>query len=144
MAGLVAYGAVGPSSQLFGPYRSKGKRGMRSIALTFDDGPSESTPQLLDFLARERVAATFFQCGVNVARLPQIAREVVAHAHQLGNHTYSHPLLALKTPGFIDSEFDRAQRVIEDETAVTPAILRPPFGVRWFGMRAGSKAAAAC
>jgi peptidoglycan/xylan/chitin deacetylase (PgdA/CDA1 family) len=139
VAGLAAYGAVGPSSQLFGPYRSKGKSGTRSIALTFDDGPSESTPELLDFLARERVTATFFQCGMNVARLPQIAREVVAHEHQLGNHTYSHPLLAMKSRGSIDSEFGRTQTVIADETGVTPAILRPPFGVRWLGMRAVQK-----
>ena len=76
LAGLAAYGAVGPSSQLFGPYRSKGDPRSEAIALTFDDGPSESTPMLLDYLESEHVPATFFQCGMNVARLPNIARQV--------------------------------------------------------------------
>lgn len=135
LAGVTAYGAVGPSSQLFGPYRSRGDKHSKSIALTFDDGPSESTPKLLDYLEREQVPATFFQCGMNVARLPRIAREVAERGHQIGNHTYSHPLLAMKRPAFINREFSEAQSIIEDETGMKPAILRPPFGVRWLGMR---------
>lgn len=134
-AGLAAYGAVGPSSQLFGPYQSRGDGRRRSIALTFDDGPSESTPILLDYLEREQVPATFFQCGMNVARLPRIARDVADRGHQIGNHTYSHPLLAIKPPAFIAREFGEAQTIIENETGVRPTVLRPPFGVRWLGMR---------
>ena len=50
------------SSQFFGPsvYRGPGHR--RSIALTFDDGPSEGTLPLLEYLAKEQVTCTFFQC----------------------------------------------------------------------------------
>lgn len=135
LASLAAYGAVGPSSQLFGPYRSRGDGRRRSIALTFDDGPSESTPMLLEYLDREQVPATFFQCGMNVARLPDIARDVAGRGHQIGNHTYSHPLLALKPPGFLAREFVEAQTIIENETGVRPTVLRPPYGVRWLGMR---------
>jgi peptidoglycan-N-acetylglucosamine deacetylase len=134
-AALAAYGAVGRSSQIFGPYRSHGSAQTRGIALTFDDGPSESTPWLLEYLNREQVLATFFQCGMNVARLPRIAREVAERGHQIGNHTYSHPLLAMKLPAFIDREFSEAQSIIESETGVAPLILRPPYGVRWLGMR---------
>jgi peptidoglycan/xylan/chitin deacetylase (PgdA/CDA1 family) len=139
LAGLAAYGAVGPSSQLFGPYRSKGDPRNEAIALTFDDGPSESTPILLDYLESQHVPATFFQCGMNVAHLPNIARQVAERGHQIGNHTYSHPLLAMKMPAFIDHEFGQAQTIIEQETGVTPTILRPPFGVRWLGMRRPQK-----
>lgn len=134
-AAAAGYGAVGRSSQLFGPYRSKGSAQSRSVALTFDDGPSESTPLLLDYLDREQVTATFFQCGMNVRRLPRIAREVVERGHQIGNHTYSHPLLAMKLPAFIDREFSEAQSIIESETGTPPTVLRPPYGVRWLGMR---------
>jgi peptidoglycan/xylan/chitin deacetylase (PgdA/CDA1 family) len=134
VSAALAYGSVSKSSQFFGPsvYRGPGHR--RSIALTFDDGPSESTLPLLEYLEKERITATFFQCGMNVRRLPSIAGEVVANGHQLGNHTYSHPKLPFKSQARIDQEFTRAQRIIQSETGFTPMLLRAPYGYRWFGM----------
>jgi peptidoglycan-N-acetylglucosamine deacetylase len=135
-AATVAYGIAGKSSQLFSPsvYRGPGTR--RSIALTFDDGPSEGTLPLLEYLDKRGVKATFFECGTNLKRLPHVARQVVAAGHQLGNHTWSHPRLYLKTSSFIDREFADTQTILENETGVTPKLLRPPYGFRWFGMRA--------
>jgi peptidoglycan-N-acetylglucosamine deacetylase len=138
-AGIAAYGAVGRSSQLFGPYVNKGAGTHRSVALTFDDGPSEGTLALLDYLAEQSVVATFFQCGMNVQRLPSVARRVLEGGHEIGNHTRSHPLLPLKSASFIDREFSQAQAIIEHEVGVVPVLLRPPFGVRWIGMRAVQK-----
>src|SRR4051812_25131475 len=88
--GAAAYAVRGRSSHVFGPsvYRGQGTR--RSIALTFDDGPSPGSLQLLDYFAREGVKATFFQCGVNVLRHPDISRTVSEAGHEIGNHTYSH------------------------------------------------------
>jgi peptidoglycan/xylan/chitin deacetylase (PgdA/CDA1 family) len=131
-----AYGSVSKSSQLFGPsvYRGPGRR--RTIGLTFDDGPSEGTLALLDYLAEQKVWATFFMCGMNVKRLPHIAGRVVAAGHQIGNHTYSHPNLTFKSCEFIDREVTQAQKIIQFETGITPMVLRPPFGYRWTGMRA--------
>jgi peptidoglycan-N-acetylglucosamine deacetylase len=130
-----AYGSASKSSQLFGPsiYRGPGRR--RTVALTFDDGPSEGTLRLLELLHRENVFATFFLCGMNVRRLPSIAGQVAAAGHQIGNHTYSHPRLPLKPRGVIEQEFTQAQRIIMAETGMTPMILRPPYGLRWAGMR---------
>ena len=130
-----AYGSVSKSSQLFGPsvYRGPGRR--RSIALTFDDGPSEGTLPLLDYLDSEGIRATFFECGMNVRRLPHIAGRVAAAGHQLGNHTYSHPKLPFKSIDFIDWEFTEAQKIINFETGVAPMLLRAPYGYRWVGMR---------
>src|ERR1700736_6291038 len=116
VSATVAYGSISKSSQLFGPSVYRGPACRRSIALTFDDGPSESTLQLLEYLAKEKVYATFFQCGMNVRRLPQIAGAVSAHGHQLGNHTYSHPKLPFKSRDFIDQEFTKTQRIIYSET----------------------------
>lgn len=132
---VLTYGSVSKSSQLFGPsvYRGPGRR--RSIALTFDDGPSEGTLPLLEYLGREKVFATFFQCGMNVRRLPRIAGEVAAAGHQLGNHTYSHPRLIFKSRKFIEREFAEAQEIIHAETGFTPIVMRPPYGFRWLGMR---------
>jgi len=123
------------SSQLFGPSVFHGCRDRRSIALTFDDGPSESTQDLLEYLDKEKVTATFFLCGMNVKRLPRVAGEVVAAGHQIGNHTYSHPHLPMKSKHFIEQEFTNAQRIIMAELGLTPMIMRPPYGLRWVGMR---------
>ena len=135
ISAAAAYGSVGKSSQLFGPsvYRGPGRR--KSIALTFDDGPSESTQDLLDYLASENAFCTFFQCGMNVRRLPHIAGKVAAAGHQIGNHTYSHPRLPFKSREFIEFEFSEAQRIIAFETGITPMLLRAPYGFRWVGMR---------
>jgi peptidoglycan-N-acetylglucosamine deacetylase len=135
VSAAAAYGSVSRSSQLFGPsvYRGPGRR--RTIALTFDDGPSEGTLPLLEYLEKEGVWATFFQCGMNVRRLPHIAGQVAAAGHQLGNHTYSHPRLTFKSRDFIDREFSEAQKIIQFETGIAPMLLRPPYGYRWVGMR---------
>jgi peptidoglycan/xylan/chitin deacetylase (PgdA/CDA1 family) len=130
----LAHASSWKSSQVFGPGVYRGPANRRSIALTFDDGPSEGTSELLEYLDQEDVKATFFQCGLNVRRRPAIAGQVAAAGHQLGNHTYSHPLLPLKTPAFIDREFTAAQEVIVGETGVTPMLLRAPYGLRWYGM----------
>jgi peptidoglycan/xylan/chitin deacetylase (PgdA/CDA1 family) len=136
LSAAAAYGSVAKSSQLFGPTVFRGSGRERAIALTFDDGPSEGTLQLLDYLHREQVYCTFFQCGMNVRRLPQIAGAVAGFGHQLGNHSYSHPKLPFKSRAFIDREFTEAQKIISFETGLTPMVMRPPYGFRWPGMRA--------
>ena len=136
ISAAAAYGSISKSSQLFGPTVYKGPGRQRTVALTFDDGPSEGTMPLLEYLHREQVWATFFQCGMNVKRLPQIAGEVAAAGHQLGNHSYSHPKLLFKSTRFIEHEFTEAQKIITFETGLAPIVLRPPYGFRWAGMRA--------
>src|SRR5262249_56109780 len=84
---FLAWAVRGKSSAVFAPSIWRGPRDRRAIALTFDDGPSESTPEILDLLASHGAAATFFVCGANVQRLPAIARPIAAPAPQLANHT---------------------------------------------------------
>src|SRR5215472_781176 len=92
-AAFLAWAVRGRSASVFAPSVWRGPRDRAAVALTFDDGPSEDTPRLLEILDRYRVAATFFQCGANVERLPAVAREVRAAGHEIGNHTQTHPLL---------------------------------------------------
>jgi len=134
-AGLLAYAVRFPSSTLLAPSVHRGTRTRRAIALTFDDGPSESTPELLAILARHGVPATFFQCGANVRRLPAVAREVAAAGHEIGNHTDTHPRLDFKSRDFIARELAAAQESIERATGVRPRYFRAPYGIRWFGLR---------
>jgi peptidoglycan-N-acetylglucosamine deacetylase len=131
----MAWAVRGRSSTVFGPSVWRAKPGRKAIALTFDDGPSPATPAILDILASYKVPATFFQCGENVLRAPELSRAVCAGPHEIGNHSQTHPNFALSRPPYIVGEFLRAQNVIAEATSITPVLLRPPFGVRWFGFR---------
>src|SRR5215471_18130038 len=136
-AGAAAFGYAvrAPRSDVFGPSVWHGPRDRAAIALTFDDGPSESTSDILEVLDRHGARATFFQCGLNVRRLPEVSRAVFAAGHEIGNHSHTHLLLSLQSPGIIEEEFTRAQETIAEATGSSPRLLRAPFGVRWFGFR---------
>ncbi len=114
----------------------KGDPRRKTLALTFDDGPSESTPELLELLDRYGVKATFFMCGASVRRLPGVAQEVFCRGHEIGNHAYSHKPLYLRGADFIEAEIASAQQAFEDVLYFRPKYFRAPFGCRWFGMGA--------
>lgn len=147
LAGALHRGVTSPQSELLAPSVYEGERTRRAIALTFDDGPSEATPMLLDLLAEHDVRATFFQCGLNVRRLPAIARRVHAEGHEIGNHTFTHARLCprigfqlnLRSAQNIYEELAGTQRAIAEEVGVTPRFFRPPYGFRWFGLRAAQR-----
>ena len=128
------YAVAVPSSQVFGPALVRGARGAGRIALTFDDGPSESTPAVLDALARHGARATFFLCGANVLRLPEVTRRIAAEGHEVGNHTQNHPRFYLRAPRQIARVVADAQRSIQTVLGRPPVLFRPPYGVRWFGL----------
>ena len=138
-AGALAYAVRAPWCSVLAPSLSRGSPARRAIALTFDDGPSESTAELLDLLARYHAPATFFQCGANVRRLPGVARAVAAAGHEIGNHSDSHPMLALRSRAFIESNLSAAQEAIHAATGIRPRYFRAPYGVRWFGLRAAQR-----
>jgi len=81
------------------------------------------------------VRATFFQCGANVRRLPEVSREVAAAGHEIGNHTDTHTGLYLKSPDFIYRELRRLEIAYRRPTGVRPGLFRAPYGARWFGLR---------
>jgi len=133
-AGYLAWGVRGRSSEIFGRSVWKGPASRRAISLTFDDGPSESTPKLLDLLAAHEARATFCALGFHARRLPRIMRRITAEGHELANHTDTHPTLYLRSSGFISSQLERAQKAIEDAAGVSPRFFRAPYGARWFGL----------
>ncbi len=98
--------------------------------MTFDDGPSESTPGVLAVLEHYGIQATFFCCGANVERLPKITRAAAAAGHEIGNHTYFHPPLLACAENRVRRELEDTQNVIEDTIGRRPALFRPPYGVR--------------
>ncbi len=138
-AGFMTYAVRGRSSAVFGPSVWRGASDRASVALTFDDGPSESTPELLKVLESHRARATFFQCGLHVRRLPEVARAVAGAGHEIGNHSDTHTRFYLRSARTIHDELARAQETISATAGVRPKLFRAPYGVRWFGLRAAQQ-----
>ncbi|MGH9406127.1 MAG: polysaccharide deacetylase family protein [Terriglobia bacterium] len=132
---LIAYGCAAPSSQLLGRSLVRGPAGRCRVALTFDDGPTPpSTDRVLDVLKQYGVTATFFVNGKWAARFPETLRRVQREGHAIGNHTYSHLFVYLKSRRRMADEIDRTQAIIESITGQRPKLYRSPYGVRWFGL----------
>ncbi|HET7601294.1 MAG TPA: polysaccharide deacetylase family protein, partial [Gemmatimonadales bacterium] len=98
------------------------------VALTFDDGPDgEWTPFILDTLRSRHAPAAFFVIGMNVERHIPLMRRIVREGHEFGNHTFSHPNLAL-TPGFVTRmELDATERLLEAVLDRRSVFFRPPY-----------------
>jgi peptidoglycan/xylan/chitin deacetylase (PgdA/CDA1 family) len=130
-AGSCAYYATyAVRSQWLGETSWHGRRDTCAAALTFDDGPSEDTERVLDLLDSLNLRATFFMIGRHVERLPRVARSVVERGHEVGNHSYSHPIYLYRSGRETRRQLERAQAVIEDATGRRPRLARPPCGVR--------------
>ena len=138
-AGFLSWAVRGRTAQVFAPSVWRGPAGRRRIALTFDDGPSESTPALLDLLHRHNAQATFFVCGRNAERLPAVLRSIAKAGHEIGNHTWSHPRLDFTSAATMRDELGRTQSLIGGITGAAPRLFRAPYGVRWFGLGAVQK-----
>jgi peptidoglycan/xylan/chitin deacetylase (PgdA/CDA1 family) len=129
-AGGLAYASVWPTSQIFGQTVIAGCDA-DEVVLTFDDGPNDAaTPQLLEVLARHGVHATFFAMGDFARQKPEIARQVVAAGHVLGNHTMSHPRLSTASAARVRRELADCNAVLEEITGAAVKFFRPPYGAR--------------
>ena len=135
LAGLTAYGAVHPRSQLFCHTLFQTDQA-KKLALTFDDGPNPAiTPKLLDLLDRHHAKATFFLVGKWVRESPTLAKEMSDRGHLLGNHTDTHPNLFFCGPQETRTELLRCSEAIGQATWAEPRWFRPPYGFRspWLG-----------
>ncbi|MBT9254752.1 polysaccharide deacetylase family protein [Phycicoccus sp. MAQZ13P-2] len=113
----------------------------RTVALTFDDGPSRFTPQILAVLKAKNVRATFFVTGRAARRDPAMLRRIVAAGHRLGNHSDTHPQDARGSVprGAFDrlssrvraAQMDATTRAIVAATGRRPCLFRAPGGSHW-------------
>ncbi|PYJ26554.1 MAG: hypothetical protein DME90_11615, partial [Verrucomicrobia bacterium] len=106
----------------------QGAGGEHQVAITFDDGPDPRwTPKILDILKAANVKAAFFLVGVNAERYPGLVRRIVNEGHEIGNHTYYHPNLALCWPEHIRLELNATQLLLETITGRATTLFRPPY-----------------
>jgi peptidoglycan/xylan/chitin deacetylase (PgdA/CDA1 family) len=129
--GINAFGSARISSHYHvkafcnNPYETQKK-----IALTFDDGPSEYTLEVLALLKKYNAKATFFCIGKNIETHPEILKQIIADGHLVGNHSYSHSkFFDFYNAKQIQEEIEITDALLEKYTFKKINFFRPPYGV---------------
>ena len=105
------------------------KRSRKAVALTFDDGPNpNTTPVALELLKKYNAKGTFFMVGKAVAGNEEIIKQVVAEGHQIGNHSWSHPLLTKISLEQAKSQINDTTEALKKASGQDVHIMRPPYG----------------
>lgn len=109
--------------------QAEGQAEKKTVYLTFDDGPSKYTSDVLNILAEENIKATFFVLGSEAESHPDLIKRIVKEGHQLGNHTYNHQYKPLYTD-FREfwRQIVKTQLILEQIVGQRPALLRAPGG----------------
>ncbi len=102
---------------------------IKTVALTFDDGPHEEwTPALLDGLKERGVKVTFFLMGQNIPGKEAIVERMAEEGHLIGNHSYQHIQLTRAGTEEVCQAIERTGEMIRGLTGVKPQYVRPPYG----------------
>ena len=105
------------------------KRSRKAVALTFDDDPNpNTTPIALELLKKYNAKGTFFMVGKAVAGNEEIIKQVVAEGHQIGNHSWSHPLLTKISLEQAKSQINDTTEALKKASGQDVHIMRPPYG----------------
>lgn len=98
--------------------------------LTFDDGPSESTGEVLGLLAAHGVKAVFYVIGARADQRPELVARAASVGHVIGNHTWDHVRLTGYSDADVLEKLRQTNEVIEDILGAAPTLFRGP----WFGV----------
>ncbi len=98
------------------------------VALTYDDGPSQYTPEILSILRQYGSVATFFVVGSRVSGYADTVRSAHDMGCEIGNHTYSHQTLTKVGVPTIQSQIGATNSAVQNITGTSPALMRPPGG----------------
>lgn len=127
------------------------------IHLTFDDGPADLTPKVLDILKRENIPATFFiiahkvdcdsyrkQCANNgidrqsctdyqlCQQRKKTLKRIVAEGHMVGSHSYRHDKHSQIPASLMHQYIQRSKQVLAPYLSTQPPMFRLPYGDGWF------------
>ncbi|PQP80757.1 xylanase deacetylase [Paenibacillus sp. PCH8] len=98
------------------------------VGLTFDDGPSGNTTNMLNALKQAGLRATMFNVGQNAQNNQSLVSAQVAAGMWIGNHSYTHPDMTKLNSSQMSSEITRTQQTIRSITGTSPKLFRPPYG----------------
>ncbi|MFA6263831.1 MAG: polysaccharide deacetylase family protein [Candidatus Babeliales bacterium] len=102
------------------------------VALTYDDGPRPPTTQgVLDVLLKHQVYATFFLIGERAEKNIDLVKKIYTAGHELGNHTYSHPVLVWRSPSFVREQIEKTDKIIHDCDYEKEIFFRSPKGMKF-------------
>ncbi|RNB55903.1 polysaccharide deacetylase family protein [Brevibacillus gelatini] len=112
-------------------YVMRAETGKNQIALSFDDwGTDYTVTKILDVLDKYKVKASFFLRADGVEKNPNLARAIAEAGHDVGNHTYSHPVVTKITKAQLQEEIVKAHQIITEAIQQKPVMyFRPPTGV---------------
>lgn len=116
--------------QFFGDFVTSVETNEKVVALTFDDGPGVNTDKILAILSDHDVKGTFYLTGHEIERFFDDGVNLVQAGHEIGNHTYSHKRMLLKSPSFIKKEIERTDELIRQIGYEGDITFRPPYGKR--------------
>lgn len=98
------------------------------VGLTFDDGPSGNTTNVLNGLKQAGLRATMFNVGQSAQNNQSLVSAQVAAGMWIGNHSYTHPDMTTLSSSQMSSEITRTQQTIQSITGSSPKLFRPPYG----------------
>lgn len=118
--------------QFLGEIYSRVDTNEKVVALTFDDGPTDKTDEILSVLRDLNLKATFFVIGGDLEKNMIEGKKIVAAGHELGNHTYSHERMVLKSIDFVQREIEKTDSLIKEAGYHGEILFRPPYGKKLF------------
>jgi peptidoglycan/xylan/chitin deacetylase (PgdA/CDA1 family) len=129
--GIIALGSYFIQLNFFTFSYCQGRKDKKQITITFDDGPqSDFTPHVLDILAAEKVPATFFLIGKNIAGNEAIIKRIDKDGHLIGNHSWGHTFwFSMNRPAQSIEEIYHTRDTVESITGKRMRLFRPPYGV---------------
>lgn len=101
---------------------------VKQIAITFDDGPSPYTAQLLDYLKEHGIKVTFFLVGNRLSSYPETLKRQVAEGHEIGYHSYAHVEQTTLSSAQITSDFEKSEAILKEITGAEFTLWRTPGG----------------
>ena len=99
----------------------------RIVALTFHDGPTEYTEEIIGLLEELDIKATFFLIGNEMEKYPNETKLIISRGHQIGNHTYSHKRMVFKSLKYTKNEIDNSSNMIRKMGYNGEIVFRPPY-----------------
>lgn len=120
--------------QFFGGITDRVETDAKVVALTFDDGPTEYTGELIELLQQQGVKATFFLIGSYLQKNPAYGAQLAKAGHEIGNHTFSHRTMVLKPYVTIEQEVQKTDSLIRTITHQREILFRPPYCKKFIGL----------
>lgn len=107
----------------------KEKKPLKYVALTFDDGPSSFTEEIIDLLQKYNYNATFFVLGNKLnLNYKDILKKSIKNGNEIGVHGYSHRSFTKMRQATMEEEITKTKKYIKNLTGYESTLVRPPYG----------------